>query len=165
MKVKKKSQKQEKDIANKIKGKVVVASGALWGAKGDVRTSKYLIEAKTTGKSYYSLTADVWEKIEGEAVSDNLRVPLMMIDLNNGEKRYVVFSTNDFTPNMCRCVYDNRGSNKSYRLNMNSAGCDSMGGYTFGTVFVICGKYENELCCMLYKDFMKEYAEELDTWE
>ena len=96
MKVKKKSQLQEKSVAKDLDAKTVVASGALWGSKGDVRHDEFLVECKTTEKPYYSLTMKVWEKIEKEAVRDGLRIPLMCVDLNDGKDRYAVFLEKHF---------------------------------------------------------------------
>lgn len=96
MRVKKKSQLQERSVAKDLNAKTVVASGALWGSKGDVRHDEFLVECKTTEKPYYSLTMKVWEKIEKEAVRDGLRVPLMCVDINNGEDRYAVFLEKHF---------------------------------------------------------------------
>lgn len=91
-KVKKISQKQEQSVAKNFKAKTVVASGAMWNAKSDVRNDLFLIECKTTGNDYYTVTAKVWEKICKEAVKDHFREPLLVIDLNNSEKeRFVVF--------------------------------------------------------------------------
>lgn len=96
MQVKKKSQKQEKSVAKDLNARTVVASGALWGSKGDVRHDNLLVECKTTDKSFYSLTMQVWEKIEKEAIRDGLRIPVMCIDLNGGKDRYAVFRDKDF---------------------------------------------------------------------
>lgn len=96
MTVKKKSQAQEKRVAKELDAKTVVASGALWGSKGDVRHEDFLVECKTTEKSYYSLTMQVWEKIEKEATRDGLRIPLMCIDINSGKDRYAVFLEKHF---------------------------------------------------------------------
>lgn len=96
MKLKKKSQLQEKSVAKDLNAKTVVASGALWGSKGDVRHDNLLVECKTTEKPFYSLSMQIWEKIEKEAIKDGLRVPVMCIDLNNGKDRYAVFLRKDF---------------------------------------------------------------------
>lgn len=79
--VKKMSQKQENKVAKDLKAKTVVASGALWGAKGDVRNDKFLVECKTTEKAYYTLTKKVWCKIRSEAINDGLRIPLMCVEI------------------------------------------------------------------------------------
>ena len=96
MKVKKKSQLQEKSVAKDLEAKTVIASGALWGSKGDVRHDEFLVECKTTEKPFYSLTMKVWEKIEKEAVKDGLRIPLMCVDVNDGKDRYAVFLEKHF---------------------------------------------------------------------
>lgn len=96
MKVKKKSQLQERSVAKDLNARTVVASGALWGSKGDVRHDNLLVECKTTEKPFYSLTITVWEKIEKEAINDGLRLPVMCIDVNGGKDRYAVFLTKHF---------------------------------------------------------------------
>ena len=93
--VKRRSQKQEKSVAKDFNARPTVASGALWGMKGDVRNDKFLIECKTTEKDYYSITTKVWEKIEDEALKDRMRTPLLIIDLQDTD-RYVVFNPNQF---------------------------------------------------------------------
>ena len=69
---KKKSQKQEKRVADEMKARVVLASGALWGSKGDVRNDNLLMECKTTCKPYYTFKFSVWDKILKEAIKDGL---------------------------------------------------------------------------------------------
>ena len=96
MKVKKKSQLQEKSVAKDLDAQTVIASGALWGSKGDVRHEDFLVECKITEKSSYSLTMKVWEKIEKEAIKDGLRLPLMCVDTENGKYRFAVFLEKDF---------------------------------------------------------------------
>ncbi len=88
MQVKKKSQKQEKRVAKELNARTVVASGALWGSKGDVKSDSYLVECKTTEKDFYSLTFKVWDKIRTEAIKDGLRVPLMCIEVQG--KSYAI---------------------------------------------------------------------------
>lgn len=93
---KKKSQKQEKRVADEMKARVVLASGALWGSKGDVRNDNLLMECKTTCKPYYTFKFSVWDKILKEAIKDGLRLPVMSIDLEDGKTRLAVFETKDF---------------------------------------------------------------------
>lgn len=115
--IKRRSQKQEKSVAKGFNAKVVVASGALWGAKGDVRNDKFLIECKTTEKDYYSITTKVWEKIEEEALKDRMRTPLLIIDLQDRD-RYVVFNPNQFVKqvNTYEIVPHVHGGCKSYKF-------------------------------------------------
>ena len=155
--IKRRSQKQEKSVAKDFNARVTVASGALWGSKGDVRNSKYLIECKTTEKDYYSLTATVWEKIEQEAIRDHMRIPLMVIDLEDRD-RVVVFRPKDFDPNIdTRCFQTQIP--KSIRVRADYFGLNEFGDYTSILVTHICGKKNNVLCLMLQKDFEETYKE------
>lgn len=162
--VKKRSQKQEKSVAKDFNAKPTVASGALWGQKGDVRNSKILVECKTTEKDYYTLTAKVWEKISEEATRDHLRIPLMVIDLEDRD-RVVVFNPNDFKttiPEPYDCTY-NGDNQKSFKVSVNELleSEKDLGEYIYGRLFVICGKKKNVLCFMRHKDFEDNYKEEL----
>lgn len=151
---KKQSQKQEKSVAKKLNAKVTIASGALWGMKGDVRNEEYLIECKTTSKPYYSLTAKVWEKIEKEAIKDHGRIPLMVIDLSNGDNRYVVFNPNDFEgAGSKKVVMPLKEVNKSFRISYDLLGYDMFDNYTSSVTFFIKETKLNKLCIMLMEDF------------
>lgn len=90
MDVRKKSQIQEKRVANELGGKVTPASGALWGAKGDVKSDLFLAECKTTEKPAYPLTLKTWTKISKEALKENFRLPVMSIDLCDGKDKMAV---------------------------------------------------------------------------
>lgn len=102
--VKKKSTKQEKRTAKEFNGRTQLASGALWGMKGDVRTGgdrtssfnsdDFLIENKYTDKNFYSLTTTVWNKIQKEAIRDNMRKGIMQIDVKDNS--LVVLDYNDY---------------------------------------------------------------------
>ena len=158
--VKRRSQKQEKSVAKSFNAKVTVASGALWGQKGDVRNSTNLVECKTTEKDYYSLTAKVWEKIEQEAIRDHLRIPLMVIDLEDRD-RVVVFRPKDFDPEIdTRCFQTEIP--KSVRVRAKDLGVDEFGDYTSMRVTHICGKKDNVICLMLQSDFEETYKEVLE---
>lgn len=87
------SQRHEKRLANVVGGKATAASGAFWSRKGDVRSDDLLIEHKWTGKSSFTLTAKVLEKIVTEAILDG-RTPVLGISLNNRD--YVVLEESDF---------------------------------------------------------------------
>lgn len=115
--VKRRSQKQEKSVAKSFNARPTVASGALWGMKGDVRNDKFLIECKTTEKDYYSITTKVWEKIEDEALKDRMRTPLLIIDLQDTD-RYIVFNPNQFIRqvNTYEIAPHVHGGCKSYRF-------------------------------------------------
>lgn len=87
---KRKSTAQEKRVAKEVSGRTVVASGALWGSKGDVRNDQFLVECKTTSKDHYVLNYSTWEKIRHEALRDGFREPVMCIDLQDGKHRLAV---------------------------------------------------------------------------
>lgn len=97
---KRNSKNQESKVAKELSGKVTPASGALWGAKADVRSDIFLVECKTTISDRYRLTFNVWNKIYLEAIKDGLRIPVMCIDLLNGKKRYAVMCTKDLPSNL-----------------------------------------------------------------
>lgn len=88
--VKRVSQLQERNVAKEVGGRTVIASGALWASKADVRSEDFLFECKTTEKDYYSLHCSTWNKIFTEATKDSLRIPAMVIDLCGGKYRVAV---------------------------------------------------------------------------
>ena len=94
-----KSNKQEKQVAKDIHGRVVPASGSIWSHKADTRNDTTLCECKTTEKTYYNLTRLTWDKIEKEALKDGMRLPVMCIELENKYKMAVVkeYDYCDFT--------------------------------------------------------------------
>lgn len=157
--VRKKSQKQEKSVAKDMGAKTVVASGAMWNAKGDVRSDKFLMECKTTEKDFYSITTKVWEKIAMEADKDGLRIPLLFVDLRDSD-RYVVFNPNDFSiqVKVYEIVPHVHGGCKSYKFK----------GYTsedlpllFSLVPVKMNKKNHILMVMKYSEFEDMFKEEL----
>ena len=155
-----KSNLQEKSVAKQFGGKQVIASGALWFAHSDVRNDKFLIECKTTEKDYYSVTAKVWEKIEQEAIRDHLRIPLMVIDLEDRD-RVVVFRPKDFDRAIATRCFQTEIP-KSVRVRAKDLGVDEFGDYTSMRVTHICGKKDNVICLMLQSDFEETYKEVLE---
>jgi len=81
--IKRKSAKQEALTAKEFGGRVTPASGALTGAKGDVRTADFLIENKYTDADSYKMELKTWKKIDNEALRDGMRVPMMQIDIQD----------------------------------------------------------------------------------
>lgn len=158
--VKRRSQKQEKSVAKQFNAMVTVASGALWGMKADVRNDKFLIECKTTEKEYYTVTAKVWEKIEEEATRDHMRIPILIVDVEDRD-RLVVFNPKHFNttiPEPYDCTY-NGDNQKSFRVGLYElidAG-NEYGEYIYAKLFVICGKKKNMLCYMRYRDFEETF--------
>ena len=86
------STKQERKVAYELDGRIVIASGAL-DDKGDVRSSDFLVECKTTSKDFYTFSYLTWDKLDREAMKLGL-TPLLQIDLCDAEKpvtkRFVV---------------------------------------------------------------------------
>lgn len=156
--VRKRSQKQEKGVAKDMGAKVVVASGALWSAKGDVRSDKFLIECKTTEKDYYSVTTRVWEKISQEAVKDSMRIPLLMVDLKDSE-RYVIFNPKDFNRQFNTYVIAGGKVTKTYRLRE----WEEVGELPilFGLSAVRADKKNHILMCWTIDKFKDYFEEEL----
>ena len=102
--IKRKSRKQEIRTAKEFSGRTQIASGAIDGLKGDVRTGTtsigfneedFLIENKFTDARKYTLSLKVWEKIHQEAVRDNLRTPILQVDIYNLVS-LVITDYNDF---------------------------------------------------------------------
>ncbi len=81
LKIKKQSRKQEHDIAKLIGGKRNPLSGSDYRAKADVKSDKFLIEAKMTEKASLSVKAEWLEKITMEAMAQG-RLPALSIRLN-----------------------------------------------------------------------------------
>ena len=75
--------KQEKENAEIFGGKCQPGSGACWGAKGDIRCDDYLIEAKYTDADSYSFSLKTWDKIEKEAYREDLRIPLLQLNIKD----------------------------------------------------------------------------------
>lgn len=105
MDIRRLSKRQESKVAKELSGKVTPASGALWGAKADVRNDTFLVECKTTEKDFYSLTFNTWDKIYHEAIKDSLRIPVMCIDLQNGKQRYAVMCSKDLPDRVHNSLY------------------------------------------------------------
>lgn len=91
-----KSNLQEKRVAKELNAKVTVASGALSFQKADVRSDEYLVECKTTSKTFYSLTEKTWKRIEKQAINDGIRIPLMCVDLEDGKHSIAILNYLDF---------------------------------------------------------------------
>lgn len=68
-------------MAEELNGRVQVASGATRFEKGDVRVrGNVRAECKTTSKSSYTLKLAELKKIQNEAISGGLEVPVMQIE-------------------------------------------------------------------------------------
>lgn len=78
------SRVQEKEIAARSGGQVVIASGAL-DTKGDVRRrGVYRLEAKTTSHKSFSVTREMMRKVEDAALATD-ELPVIEIEFNDGK--------------------------------------------------------------------------------
>ena len=91
-KIRRKSIKQEKQIAKETGGRRHPMSGAGYH-KGDVKTKVHLIEIKFTDKNSYSLNKDTMKKIFYEATYED-RIPYLQIRM--GKDNYCVLRKEDF---------------------------------------------------------------------
>lgn len=102
----KKSDKQERKLAQQTGGRAQPGSGAMWGAKGDTKDKKHFLsslnaflhECKFTTKASFSLSTKLWREIEFKAFKEG-RKPAMEIKLNEGtvdEIDLIVLSKDDY---------------------------------------------------------------------
>ena len=86
---------KEKKDAKAFNGKRMPRSGGFWSAKGDIKSGKYLIESKQTMKRSFSVSVDLWKKIEREALLSN-RIPLLSLEIGKEKQELIVISRDDF---------------------------------------------------------------------
>lgn len=87
--------KKENSDAQVFGGKRVSGSGNKPFKPGDVKTSLFLIEAKTTDKKSFSIPQKMWEKIYNAALMSQ-RIPILSIKFNSSGTELVVLSKYDF---------------------------------------------------------------------
>lgn len=159
------SRKQEKEVAKVFGGRENIASGSFWWSKSDVRTDRLLIECKTTKKDYFILYARLWDKIREEAIKDGLRIPLMAVDLQD-KYRYVIFDPNDFENDIPWSRLGFRGYHyttpgRTYRLVGKEFKVENLTPNA-GIMFKLIGaRMTYTLFAMKSEDFMHYYSEEL----
>ena len=78
---KRKSDKQEKQLAKQFEGKITPGSGSK-RIKGDVHTKEELIEAKTTAKTQYTVKLKDLQKLSIQADEVN-KTPVFVIKLTD----------------------------------------------------------------------------------
>lgn len=77
---------QEKELATRFSGRVTAGSGS-GNEKGDVRIKGVArIEAKTTQNKSFSVTREMIEKIEGQAMSHG-ELPVFVVEFNTQGKK------------------------------------------------------------------------------
>lgn len=89
------SNKQEKEVAKALEGKVVINSGATKWKKGDVDTSEEKIECKITTKDSYTLKFDDLVKIRTQAIKDDCKEPLFIFEFKDISKYIITFVTKE----------------------------------------------------------------------
>lgn len=86
------SNKQEKHIAKRVKGKQTSNSGATAFSKGDITTDNWLFEAKTktTPSDSFSIKKSWIEKNKEEAFAMHKDYSALVIDFGDGEQFYIL---------------------------------------------------------------------------
>ena len=90
------SKRSEKRAAQIHKGRIQPASGALPVArfKGDIVTSRYVVDDKTTNRKSFAINADIFRKLRREAWIND-RLPMIRIEFQN--LTLCVIEEKDFT--------------------------------------------------------------------
>lgn len=70
----------EEEVAGRIGGDLVKASGRLTGYKGDVKTSGLLVDCKHTGTRRYTLSSKMWKSASDWAMNE-MRAPMIAVKL------------------------------------------------------------------------------------
>lgn len=88
---KKRSKHSERDLAEKLGGRVQIASGAInrFDLKADVVSEEFLCDDKVCGGKSFSITLKLWKKLSKEAWMNDKR-PLMRINFVEGEPVFVM---------------------------------------------------------------------------
>ena len=155
------SKKHEKFVAEKLDGKLQMASGAIWFAKADVYTDKYLIECKATEKDYYTLKTAILDKIESEALKVG-KIPLLCFRLKDKWGNF-----HDYVcVNRCYvdvCVLAHYDSSLCYSLNRSVKidGEELRGLGSSGFADVTTNNNEYVVCEI---DFFVDYVEDSVKW-
>lgn len=88
--VKKRADKQEKDVAKRLGGHRVAGSGNKWYAPGDVVKGACVGDAKFTDHSSYSLTTQTWNKIREDCFARKGEIPFLQIEMKGCEPLVVL---------------------------------------------------------------------------
>jgi len=92
--MKKKWQKKELNDARLFRGRKRPRSGGFFFAPGDVVIDRFLIDCKVTDRKSFSITEQIWSKINTEAIKCR-KLPCLSIQLGN-KAEVVVLSKDDF---------------------------------------------------------------------
>lgn len=91
------SQQQERSVAEDLNGRVQKASGATDFAKGDVRVvGEERVECKTTSAKSFSLKLSELEKIQGEALRGGAEAWSMQVEFQGQLGKHRKFAVIDW---------------------------------------------------------------------
>lgn len=95
---KKKSNKQERELAKRVGGKTQAGSGNQWHSRGDVEDKDFLIECKYTKHKSFRVSVDLWEEITEKAFTMGGKTPAIEILLGEGQEnlKLIVLSEDDY---------------------------------------------------------------------
>lgn len=92
-------QKQEQEIADKLKGKRTKQSGGGY-TKGDVISDLFLIECKSTKGRSFRITNQLLDKLDKDAFGSS-KIPIMFVELEHGKRKFYVISDCYFEKLVC----------------------------------------------------------------
>ena len=84
------SQRQERKVAQDVGGRVQAGSGSSWRARGDVRTPDELLEVKYTDKASRSLKVSELKQIKHDALMAG-KTPGMIVDFEQHGIRAIIY--------------------------------------------------------------------------
>lgn len=93
--MKKNWEKKEERDAKDFAGRRMIRSGGFWFCPGDVTTSQFLFDQKTSKHNRFSITQKMWKKVYKEALL-NQRIPALSVEFGDEGTELVVLSKDDF---------------------------------------------------------------------
>lgn len=95
---KRRSDKQERELAKRVGGKAQPGSGNQWHSKGDVIDKDFLHECKYTKNKSFSISIDLWNEIDMKAFQMGGKRPAIELILGVGEEnlKLIVLSEDDY---------------------------------------------------------------------
>jgi hypothetical protein len=87
-------QQKEKKDAKKFGARQTFRSGGIWFAPGDIKSKDFLFDSKFTSKKSFSITKQMWDKIQKESINSQ-RTPALLIEFSDGTE-LVVLNNIDF---------------------------------------------------------------------
>ncbi len=101
-------------------GKSILASGALWFAKGDVESPFFLFECKYTDKDFYTFKLSDWEKLVKESYRHALKTPVFNVSFLHNQsmhrKQVFIMEEKDVEASLVKKLEDYGLTAKSRKL-------------------------------------------------